>query len=164
MAASVQSWQDLNETNLQEILQSSLSNHNLKVVSVKDPGSDLGSQNDQYGSVLKKIVVLVSEDGVEKEVHMIMKSALEKGMIAKKSKLGIFIFHIERLSGSRKLFQCCLRIYPLTKQKASKTFCPSATMRIVTMRIQILMTACSGTLHSASAAFSLAGREKEDSF
>ena len=97
MAVAIQSFEALNETNLQDILQSSLASPSLKVISIKDPGSDLGSKNVQYGSVLKKLVVLVSENGVEKEVHMIAKSALTKGMISKISKLGMFVFHREAL-------------------------------------------------------------------
>ena len=96
MAQVVHDIRDLNKDTLQEILQSSLSS-NIKVISIQDPGSDLGSENDQFASILKKIVVVICEDGVERKLHMVAKSALEKGVLAKLSKLSWFIFTRESL-------------------------------------------------------------------
>ena len=97
MAQAVHDIKDLNKDNLQEILQSSLASNNIKVISIQDPGSDLGSKNDQFASILKKVVVVICEDGVERKLHMVAKSALEKGVLAKLSKLGWFIFTRESL-------------------------------------------------------------------
>lgn len=90
----VTSPKDLNNTNLQEILRTSLDSPKLEVLSVKT--TELGGV-DQFGSDLNKLVVLVSEEGIEKETHMIVKSALSEGRLARFSILGTFVFHREAI-------------------------------------------------------------------
>merc|ERR1719225_1892341 len=90
----VQKVGDLTPAVLEDLLQHSLQKPGIRVTQVKDP-EGLGGINDSYASELKKIVVTLEEEGISRDLHLVVKGALQSASAWSSVLFGFFIFYRE---------------------------------------------------------------------
>jgi len=87
---------DLTSTKLQEILRRSLTSSSLTVTEVRDPEELSGVVS--YGSNLRKLVAVVEDEGMSREIHLVAKAAIRLWYVALPNVwFNMFIFFRESL-------------------------------------------------------------------